>query len=60
MEGILHVRRGLEGNVEVSLTNSRIFEIYGEVRTASMTPEEPKEEGQKYRMPWKQVFSMFF
>lgn len=37
--------------------NSRIFEIYGEVRTASMTLKEPKGEGQKYRMPWKQILS---
>lgn len=38
------------------LTSSRIFEIY-EGRAASMTVEEPKGEGQKYRMPWKQVLS---
>lgn len=55
MEGILYVRGGLGRSVEVSLTNSKISHIYGEVRRASVTLEEPKGEGQKCRMLWEQV-----
>lgn len=41
-EGILQVRGGLEGSAEVCLTNSRIFEIYGEVRTGQYDSGETK------------------
>lgn len=46
MEGILHVRGGLEGSVEVSLTNSRVLEIYGKVRTGQYDSGETKRRAE--------------